>query len=176
MNKVKSLYWFFDNVTVDKKILLVFTIVQSLLGYPAFAFHEVMHMLTCFVLGVPFQVRKFYYLRVNRKKGAFRAGELSITHFGSSHETWLISLMPFIGWLFLISTMVILGKWKVVCYMVMFFRTFFLSTQDVKTLEKNEFPPKICNAFYYIQGVLNKLDPNDGLRKLLNLIFKNQTS
>ncbi len=150
MKKVKSIISYIGKCkTISGKFLLSCFILKTLIHLPSFIFHEITHMIIIGLSGTPFIIKKVVFYTITETK--MKIFEFEIEHYSNNKKlTILISLSPLIGWLCMIPILILNHNWIILLYFILYFETFYLSKQDIITMEKNGFNQKICSFFYKI--------------------------
>lgn len=161
MKKVKSLIAFVGKARTTKgRITLILVILFSLLEFPAFVFHEIMHLLVAIPFGHNIKVLDSYFFLVQDSpvpgRYTLKSYSLAIQYESSPFIGILGSAAPLIGWIIAVTALALTGHLFILLYFLLGIRMFFLSEQDIESIRLHGVNSKICDFLLEIQKGLKQ--------------------
>ncbi len=153
MNKVKSVITFVGNCSsISKKVSVILQILFTIMEFPAFLFHEIMHFLVVVPFGRNIEIVKYHFYTV---EGNTLIPYQLMIRYGSTPLIGIVgSAAPMIGWILAVIISVMFGHWFIVLYLFFGFRMFFLSKEDIQAMKNNGFNERICDRLFKINKFL----------------------
>ena len=153
MKEIKAIQCMFSIIKPgSSRIKFCLIIFYQILGFPAFIFHEFMHIffiVMCGNIKSTKIIHWHFYDILNNSDGSktLRSYCLGLSHNGNSQEVILSSIAPLLGWVLLVIFAIVFNIWILLAYCLICFKVFFLSDQDIETMRITGFNDKACNLF-----------------------------
>ena len=139
------------NIEYQKRTKFVLLLLLDVMRLPAFFFHEMLHYLLAFTMGIKIKIADFHIMRVLKCGDSYNysAYKMEIHYVCSSFSTICISIAPLIGWSTIMIVSTIMGWWFILAYAVLFWNVFYLSGTDIDMMRLNGLNAKICSVLYF---------------------------
>ncbi len=156
MNKIKSIISYSKAIKSTRgKIIFLFHMLHALFKLPAFAFHELCHLLVAIPGGWDIRITHFDFFTIYPNTNTLKTFNMTINYQASKTVGMIGSLAPLIGWIIMSILLVLFHNWLIM-YFILAFDTFFLSEQDIIMSRKNGFNRKISRFLYWIWNLFCK--------------------
>lgn len=146
MNKIKSVISFIGNQKTTKfKIRISLFILQHLFEFPAFCFHELMHLIIICIYGTDLKILNKYFFKVEGNT----LSSYCLTIQWSSYNKFISIIggsAPLIGWFLSIILLILTHHFFILIYFILAFRMFFLSEMDIRGMHKCGTPRNIIKV------------------------------
>ncbi len=153
MKKISEIRKLIKNVKSNKRRFdIYFSIFIMLFEFPAFVFHEIMHLIVAVPFGKNLKVTEFYFFVIEGTM--LKSYSLGIQYSSNSTIGIVGASAPLIGWFIAVVSLIITGHWIILMYFFIGIKMFYLSINDIKCLESNNLNKTVCNILLNIHYLI----------------------
>ncbi len=135
--RIKRYLDFLDGMPLGRKVFIIFKTLLAIVQLPAFVLHELSHITLLYYFGYEIKVFQYAFIKISEDENGSTLilGRVSIEidEDTSPLNVMLVSISPLIITSIILAASLYTGSYRIVAYVVVCYKAFLPSSQDVST-------------------------------------------